>query len=109
MDFDACTVNTQDIRVGFNKFHFLHFIKDFLDCAVFRPPAELHVNRVPVPVLFRHYPPFAAIFYDVGQSTKELVIRYGSWFPCDRHKMFDFCKLFFVSSIGLFYHTAFLL
>ena len=54
-------------------------------------------------------PPFAAIFYDVEQSTKELVIRYGSWFPCDKYKMFDFCKLFFVSSIGLFYNTAFLL
>ncbi len=74
MDFDAGAVDTQDIRVGIDQAHFLHLIKDFLDCAVFEPTTELHVDRVPVPVLFRQCPPFAAVFYDIKQSTEEPVI-----------------------------------
>ena len=74
MDFDAGAVDTEDIRVGIDQAHFLDLIKDFLDCTILGPTAELHVDRVPVPVLFRQCPPFASVFYDIKQSTKEPVI-----------------------------------
>ncbi len=53
MNLDAGAVQTQNSTLNIDNILIFKLFKNSLNGAVFRPLVKLHVNRVPIPVLFR--------------------------------------------------------